>query len=273
MTDDPRDDAPPVKPDRTLAAAADLARQAAIEDAGPEQVGAHIGCVGAPIEPGNAPVARHLFRCSSRAYVGWTWSVALTRTPDSEYVTVDEVVLQPGDGSLLPPPWVPWSERLQPGDLGVGDLLSTSDDDERLVPAYVLSDDPAVEEVAFELGLGRVRVMSRLGRAESVQRWREGPTGPDSALARQAPGECGTCGFYLLLAGSVRGAFGVCANEYSPSDGRVVAVEHGCGAHSEAVTEPEPEPLTQVSYDTSHYDVLDAEIEPVTADDGEPARG
>ena len=28
-------------------------------------------------------------------------------------------------------------------------------------------------------------------------------------------------------------AFGVCANEYSPSDGRVVTFDHGCGAHSQ----------------------------------------
>ena len=28
--------------------------------------------------------------------------------------------------------------------------------------------------------------------------------------------------------------FGVCANEYAPDDGRVVSLDHGCGAHSEA---------------------------------------
>jgi hypothetical protein len=27
--------------------------------------------------------------------------------------------------------------------------------------------------------------------------------------------------------------FGVCANEWSPSDARVVSLDHGCGAHSE----------------------------------------
>ncbi|CAN5122052.1 hypothetical protein BH20ACT5_BH20ACT5_09400 [soil metagenome] len=256
-------DHPPTAPapDPVLAAAVDLARQAAVEDAGADQVGEHLDCAG--VESGDAPVVAHLFGCTSRAYVGWTWSVALTRLADSDRVTVDEVVLQPGDGALLPPPWVPWSERLQAGDLGVGDLLPTSAEDERLVPAYVDSGDPAVEEVAVEFGLGRVRVMSRFGRSDAAQRWREGPTGPHSPLARQAPGECGTCGFYLPLAGSLRGLLGACGNEYSPSDGMVVAVEHGCGAHSEAVEEPEPEPLTDVSYDTAHYDVLDAEIEPV----------
>jgi Protein of unknown function (DUF3027) len=27
----------------------------------------------------------------------------------------------------------------------------------------------------------------------------------------------------------------VCGNAYAPDDGRVVSVDHGCGAHSEAV--------------------------------------
>jgi hypothetical protein len=27
--------------------------------------------------------------------------------------------------------------------------------------------------------------------------------------------------------------FGACANAYSPSDGRIVSYDHGCGAHSE----------------------------------------
>ncbi len=52
-----------------------------------------------------------------------------------------------------------------------------------------------------------------------------------AALAASAP--CSTCGFLLLLAGSLRTEFGVCANEWSPDDGRVVSMDHGCGAHSE----------------------------------------
>jgi hypothetical protein len=37
----------------------------------------------------------------------------------------------------------------------------------------------------------------------------------------------------------LRSTFGVCANAISPDDARVVSVDHGCGAHSEATfTEP-----------------------------------
>ena len=37
----------------------------------------------------------------------------------------------------------------------------------------------------------------------------------------------------MLMAGSARSVFGVCANEWSPYDGQVVSMDHGCGAHSE----------------------------------------
>ena len=35
--------------------------------------------------------------------------------------------------------------------------------------------------------------------------------------------------------------FGVCANEWSPSDGQVVSLDHGCGAHSETDVEARAE--------------------------------
>lgn len=257
--------------DSVLAEAADLARRAAEQESSAAQVGAYRGCVGVTPPGASAPVAEHRFDCTAPAYTGWCWSVSVTRLYDDPKVTVDEVVLRPGDRALLPPPWVPWSDRLQAGDVGLGDLLPTAPDDDRLVPAYVATGDPALDEVAGELGLGRVRVMSRLGRTDAAERWQDGPTGPLSPMAVQAPGPCGSCGFYLPLEGSLRAMLGVCGNEYSPSDGHVVAVGYGCGAHSEAVTGPEPEPLTAVSYDTQRYDVLDAEIEPVDlVQDSEP---
>jgi hypothetical protein len=52
-------------------------------------------------------------------------------------------------------------------------------------------------------------------------------------MARHAPAHCGTCGFYLPLAGSLAAGFGVCGNEITDTDGRVVSVEYGCGAHSQ----------------------------------------
>jgi hypothetical protein len=263
------DERPAIAADAVLAAAVDLARSAVEQESTAAHVGDYRGCFSVAEQDPSAPVAIHLFQCTAPAYVGWGWSVAVTRLYDDERVTVNEVVLQPGEGALLPQPWVPWNERLLAGDLGVGDLLPTAPDDERLAPAYTGTGDPVLDDVAGQLGLGRVRVLSRFGRVDAAQRWHDGPTGPQSPMARQAPGPCGTCGFYLPLEGSLRGMVGACGNEYSPTDGRVVTVEYGCGGHSEAANEPEPEALTAVSYDTQDYDVLEPS-EPELPEQSEP---
>src|SRR5690606_29436074 len=63
--------------------------------------------------------------------------------------------------------------------------------------------------------------------------WYLGAHGPNAPSAVAAAAPCSTCGFLLKLGGSLRTSFGVCANEWSPSDGQVVAMNHGCGAHSQ----------------------------------------
>jgi Protein of unknown function (DUF3027) len=224
----------PATVDAALAAAVEIARAAAV-DVGGDAVGEHLGV---RAEPEADRVATHAFAATLPGYVGWYWAVTVARVSRSKTVTVDEVVLLPGDRALRPPAWVPWEERVRPGDLSPGDLLPPpAPDDPRLVPGYVLSDDPEVESVAFELGLGRERVLSREGRLLAAERWYEGGRGPDAPMARNAPAHCGTCGFYLPLAGSLRAGFGVCGNEITDSDGQVVSVEYGCGAHSQVTVE------------------------------------
>jgi hypothetical protein len=227
--------------DPVLAAAVDLARAAARAES--EAVGDHLGVTAEADR-----VVTHAFASSLRGYAGWYWAVTVARVEDSIEVTVDEVVLLPGAEALLAPAWVPWHERLRPGDLGPGDLMPPPENDVRLAPAYLDSDDPAVADVGFEVGLGRERVMSREGRLEAAQRWQDGDCGPETPMARQAPARCGTCGFFVSLAGVLSAAFGVCANEISPSDGRVVSVGYGCGAHSDTRVEgPSPaEPVGEI---------------------------
>lgn len=214
--------------DAVLASAVELARAAAL-DVGGEHVGAHLA-----VHPDGERLVTHAFASTMPGYSGWYWAVTLARPPRGKVATVAEIVMLPGTDALLAPAWVPWHERVQPGDLSPGDLLPTAPGDPRIVPAYVYSDDPAVEAVAFELGLGRKRVMSREGRLDAAERWYEGESGPDTPMARQAPAHCGTCAFLLPLAGSLSAGFGVCGNEVTAQDGRVVSVEFGCGAHSEA---------------------------------------
>lgn len=240
--------------DAQCADAVELAR-AAITEVEPDRVGPHQG-----VEAEGDRVVTHLFECRLDGYRGWRWAVTVTRAPRSRQVTVSETVLLPGAEALRPPEWVPWDERLKPGDLGVGDLLPTSADDERLVPSYIQSDDPAIEDVAWEFGLGRVRVMSREGRVDTAQRWYDGDHGPQAPISTAAPADarCRTCGFWLPLAGWLRQTFGVCGNIYAPDDGRVVSVDHGCGAHSEALQGQEETPVTELPtvYDDSEVEVV-----------------
>jgi hypothetical protein len=248
-----------------LDAAVETARAAAAETAGdPAVVGEHLGGTREAAAPAEVlgDVVTHSFASRLPGYVGWFWAVTLARVPGADEVTVDEVVLLPGEQALLAPAWVPWHERLRPGDLSVGDVLPATEDDPRLVPAYLAdddsADDPAGRVVAEELGVGRERVMSAEGRAEAAARWGAGDFGPRAPMARQAPGPCGTCGFWLPLAGSLRSSFGVCGNAYSPADGHAVTSDYGCGAHSQATLAPgEPaEVVTSARYDTADFDVL-----------------
>ena len=107
-------------------------------------------------------------------------------------------------------------------------------------------------------GLGRERIMSAEGRREAAGRWAAGDFGPRSAMARHAPGPCSTCGFWLPLAGSLRGRLGACGNAYAPADGRVVTADYGCGAHSQAtlVAEDNREVERSARYDTADFDVI-----------------
>ncbi|RBY94169.1 DUF3027 domain-containing protein [Blastococcus sp. TBT05-19] len=250
--------------DSPLTAAVEPAREAAVETAGDATlVGEHLGAAPEPTAgPELGEVVTHTFASTLPGYVGWHWAVTLARVPGADRITVDEVVLLPGDQAILAPAWVPWHERLRPGDLSVGDVLPSTEDDIRLAPAYTVDDDSAEDPegrvVASELGLGRERVMSRDGRSDVVGRWTAGEFGPSAPMARQAPGPCATCGFYLPLAGSLRQVLGACGNAYAPADGRVVTADYGCGAHSQATLVPtdDTEVVNSARYDTSDFDVL-----------------
>ncbi|WP_155059014.1 DUF3027 domain-containing protein [Streptomyces blattellae] len=257
-------------PDRLCAEAVDLARAAAEEAAAPGVVGEHAGLV----SEGDR-VITHYFECKEPGYRGWRWAVTVARASRAKFVTLDEVVLLPGPDALLAPEWVPWSERLRPGDMGPGDLLPTDAEDLRLEPGYSGEDEPlpnsavshemaelveaedaevtagppanltvapsrgSIAAVAEELGMRRARVLSRYGLHVAADRWEEA-YGPKTAMAQAAPASCVTCGFLAPIGGTMGQAFGVCANEFSPADGRIVSLAYGCGGHSEAAVMPKP---------------------------------
>jgi hypothetical protein len=217
--------------------ALDLAKKAAIEDAGKsEYVGEFYS-----IDSDEDRVATYLFEAKLPGYHGWRWGVTVVKIDDASKPTICDVVLLPGTQALLAPNWVPYSQRIQPGDLGVGDVVPTAPDDERLTPAYAAL--PGEEDLditqLFEFGLGRARVLSIIGRDAASKRWYEGDRGPRTPIAKAAPKPCVSCGFFIPIAGSLRTTFGVCSNAISPEDARVVSFDHGCGAHSEALIKAE----------------------------------
>jgi len=246
-----------VKADPALVGAVDLARQAVVDEAGPGLVGEHLG-----VQMEADRIAAHLFACSNPAYEGWHWAVTLVRASRAKAVTVNDVVLLPGAGSLVAPPWVPWSERVRAGDLGPGDVLPTEPDDVRLAAGLTgeedlesVSSQSPLQPGAWEIGLGRVRVLSAVGREHAAHRWVDGDFGPAAAMARQAANSCATCGFMLPVGGPLGQEFAICANEFAPADGRVVALSFGCGAHSE-VEADQPVRAT-AAYDATGWDPLD----------------
>ena len=211
----------------------ELARSAAIADAG------NADLVGADVSveiDDDGRVETYLFEAHLAGYKGWRWCVTIAVVEKKSEPTICDVVVLPGPDALLAPEWVAYRDRIQPGDVGVGDIVPSSLDDTRLVPSVhsLIADEELDALQVFELGLGRARVMSIEGRDQASKRWYESDRGPQSPIAQAAPKPCSSCAFFLPIAGSLRASFGVCANAISPEDARVVSVDHGCGAHSEA---------------------------------------
>ena len=252
------------EPDQACAEAVDLARDALVAVVGAAQVGRHLG-----VQADGERIVTHLFDCADPAYTGWRWAVTVVRAPRAKAVTVDETVLLPGPGALLAPDWVPWHDRLQPGDLGVGDLLPAAPDDERLVSLVALEGDDAVtdwfdgdpdggpSEPSELPAPGRSRVLSAIGREVASERWYASEHGPRTPLAHAAPAHCVTCGFFVPLSGELGRLFGACANEYAPDDGRVVSADHGCGAHSESMAAAVTARAVAPVIDEFGYDLVD----------------
>jgi hypothetical protein len=250
-----------VKPDSIGVAAVDAARAALLDLVDAADVGDPLGH-----DAEAERVVTHYFDCLRKGYRGWRWAVTVARAARQKYVTIDEVVLLPGEDAVIAPPWLPYRDRIQPGDLSPGDLLPTEEDDARLVPGYLTGDpgddldpDPTFAEVINELGLVRARVLSLEGRDMAAERWYEGSHGPESPLAQSAPASCASCGFLVRLAGPLSQVFGVCANAHANDDGRVVSWDHGCGAHSEAqlAKQSQPQPLPEPVLDTISWDELE----------------
>ena len=256
-----------------LSNAKDVARKFLIDEITDQRVGEYLGFV---VEGEN--VATHKFKCVDKAYVGWYWAVTLAVVDESSDVTVSEILLLPGEGAILASSWIPWEQRVEPGDIGVGDVLPTAPDDIRLVPGYTGVDDLFEEKLTpegWEVGLGRFRVLSVPGKDQTAIRWYEGDRGPRAPIAEAVTDKCVTCGFYVAISGSLGRTFGVCTNKFAADDGKVVSIDHGCGGHSEIVVDLHAIPTGGMVFDDNNLDIaelsdddiVEAEIAEIEEDD------
>ena len=120
----------PADLEAVLMGAVELARTAIVEHSG-DTVGEYLG---ATFDDPTA--ATHRFLANLSGYQGWQWAVVVAalsrRRPRDDQ--------RGGAGARADGPagaqWVPWQQRLQPGDLGPGDLLAAPTEDPRLVQGY-----------------------------------------------------------------------------------------------------------------------------------------
>ena len=268
----------------TTTSAVEIARQALLESIPADHLGSALDSVVEPSEDSSVKITSFTFECTSPGYPGWYWEVSLVEVNGQAELSVSEVNLLPGSAALVPEQWKPWADRVEAGDLGVGDLLPISEDDERLTAGFTalgdldeLSEDLSpLHPAQWELGLGREKVLSALGLERAVDRWFEKLNGPRSAMAKSAPAQCGSCGFLVAIGGSIGQVFGVCGNEFGAADGQVVATTFGCGAHSSVrVQQATPIPVVDLVIDdradeqSDSSDLPDYVADPVLEDSDE----
>lgn len=87
---------------------------------------ATIGAPSGQVEEAGATTVT--FLANMAGYPGWHWTVSVA-TLDGAEPSVLEVELMPGNGALLAPDWVPWSERLADYE-AAQEALAASDETE-----------------------------------------------------------------------------------------------------------------------------------------------
>ncbi|MGA0061812.1 MAG: DUF3027 domain-containing protein [Candidatus Planktophila sp.] len=213
--------------------AQNIAREAALADA---EFATQVGDFVSVEYDDENRVATYLFNADIAGYVGWRWCITVAKVDEDATPTVCDVVILPGPDSLLAPDHIPYRDRIQPEDIQPGVIVPSVLEDTRLAPGInsLIHDEDLDPAQLFDLGLMRPRVLSIEGRDQASKRWYSSDRGPNAPIAQAAPKPCVSCGFFLPIAGSLRSSFGVCANAIAPDDAKVVSVDHGCGAHSEA---------------------------------------
>lgn len=97
----------PLTADPVLLAARDQARAALTEITDADMIGADLD-----YEVQGEHLLTLFFESRLPGYPGWKWAATLARVDEESDVNVLEVEMLPGEGAVVAPEWVPWSERL-----------------------------------------------------------------------------------------------------------------------------------------------------------------
>lgn len=128
------------------ATAVDVARAALLEITPESGVGALVS-----EETGDDGVSTVRFASTMLGYPDWFWTVSVAQLPavdgHLQEPTVLEAELLPGEGALIAPDWVPWSDRLEDykaaqAAIAAGELAAGGDD------AVIEDDDDADDDDA-----------------------------------------------------------------------------------------------------------------------------
>ncbi|CAN5542589.1 hypothetical protein BH09ACT4_BH09ACT4_20700 [soil metagenome] len=92
-----------------------------------------------------------LFAATMGGYPGWHWTVSLAEIEGGE-PSVLETELMPGDGALLAPDWIPWSERLE--EYRAAQAAAGEPDESVLLDADADDDDDDDDHDELELDEG-----------------------------------------------------------------------------------------------------------------------
>ena len=197
--------APAVKDDAVLAAAVDLAREAADSIAEPGTVGDHLGHGDGRRAPRHPLLRLHRQRLPGLALGDHRRPRAARARPRR----CARPTSCRATARCCRRQWLPYADRLAPGDLGAGDVLPYKEDDPLLEPGFEATGDEEVDELAvYELGLGpQARAVGRGARGgrPALVRGRARPALP--GVAEKAPAPCSSCGFFLPMAGALAGFF------------------------------------------------------------------
>ena len=101
-----------------------LARNSLVEITPAENVGAYFS----EVDEGDGIVSV-LFDSAMPGYPDWKWTVSIAQV-EGEQPTVLEAELMPGEGALLSPDWVPWSDRLAEFEAAQESAESNDDDED-----------------------------------------------------------------------------------------------------------------------------------------------